>query len=70
MNLYLLKRDDYDYDEHDEALIRAESEQNARNIAEKELTAPKDAWTEEKATCEIVTVDGYLGVVIESFNAG
>lgn len=70
MALYLLKRIESDcgYDQHEAAVIRAATEQEAREIAEKKLQSPKGAWT--SASCEEITLTGKHGVVLGSFLAG
>lgn len=75
MNLYLLKRtDEVDYDEYDSCLIRADSEQVARAIANQKCNSPWDSHESfllaSKSTCEIVTAKGNEGVIISSYNAG
>lgn len=73
MNLYLLRRRDYDYDEYDAHLIRASCEQQARLIAAGTITRHEDPneWLDaDKSTCELVTADGEEQVILSSFNAG
>lgn len=73
MNLYLLRRRDYDYDEFDAHLVRASCEQRARVIAAKAVSQNEDRneWLDAaKSTCVCVTADGEEQVILSSFNAG
>ena len=72
MNLYLLRRKEVDYDEFDAHLIRASSENRAREIASRHSRhEPSYEWLDPVAsTCECVEVDGIEGVVLSSFLAG
>jgi len=72
MKLYKLSRDvDWDYDEHDGAVIRAANEDEARQIAERNLHPKgKGLWLDAKrVTCEEVRYSGPPVVVLESFMA-
>ena len=73
MALYLLKRNEFDYDEYNAHLVRASCEHDARVIAS--LVRPSDEDTSEwldaaKSTCVCVTADGEEQVILSSFNAG
>lgn len=78
MKLWLLHTDDYDYDEHDEMVVRAETEQKARQLAFDTLFTHerRDRWLvmgaegSSAVTCEEVTVEGESEVITVSFNAG
>ena len=73
MNLYLLSTTNWDYDEYDSILIRADSEKTAREIAQKQDKVrqfyDKDFWL-NNGHCDIITANGPTGIVISSFNAG
>lgn len=71
MKLWLLERGG-DYDENNAAVIRAETEEEARQIADRELI-PRDkgAWISSKdTTCEVLKLSGEVGIVFASFQAG
>lgn len=70
MALFLLRRLRTGYDEHDSAIIRAGSEQDARQIAEKKLQSPNGVWLQPETTCDEITQGGPHGVVLSSFVAG
>lgn len=73
MNLYLLKRHKFDYDEYDAHLVRASCEQQARVIAAKAVSRHEDRneWLDAaKSTCVCVTPEGIEEVILSSFNAG
>lgn len=80
MNVYhVYREDDVDYDEWDGAIIIAESEEKAREIANNgmkftryELNKPpyQFDWSDkEKVKCEVVNQETQ-GIVLSSFNAG
>ena len=68
MFLFFLTRDQFEYDEHDAVLIRAETELQAREIAAHHLYPKGDVWRTCKA--EIIHEEGDVGEVLASFNAG
>jgi len=73
VNLYLLRRNEFDYDEFDAHLVRASCEQQARVIAAKSVSRHEDRneWLDAtKSTCVCVTADGEEQVILSSFNAG
>lgn len=71
MKLYLLKTKEWGYDCYDSMLIRAESEQRAREIANENCADEGAIWTDKKITsCEIIFVKGIEQLIISSFNAG
>lgn len=73
MNLYLLRRNEFDYDEYDAHLIRASCEYDARLIASKIAKTTEDPreWLDAaKSTCVCVTAEGIEEVILSSFNAG
>ena len=72
MKIYLLKRiDGPDYDEYDEKVIRAKSEKQAREIANKNVGDEGQIWADKNlVVAEIVTAAGEPGVISDSFNAG
>ena len=76
MKLWLLSRDENkgNYDEYIGFVIRAESEQAAREIAVKKVRIyrePDTRWlNSEYAACTEITLDGDEGIILDSFNAG
>jgi hypothetical protein len=73
MALWLIKRTEHVfYDEHDAVVVRAESEQKAREYA----AGRADLWPAEafgtpgRSTCVRVPEDGPDEVVLDSFRAG
>lgn len=69
MKLFLLVRTDYvGWDEYDEVLVRAKSEDDAREIANKKLDA--SFANGKTSTCKEVKVSGDEGIIISSFQAG
>ena len=73
MKLFILTRtDNVRYDEFDSFVVRAETEQQAREIA----TAADFSWpkVDERwfalTKCEELTADGPAEVIVGSFNAG
>ncbi len=74
MKLFLLKREEgnVDYDEYAGMVVRAETEEHARMIANK-LTV--DAWDEKlpkdaKVSCEVISYDGESEIILTDFRAG
>jgi hypothetical protein len=57
-------------DQHDSAIIRAESEQDAREIAKRKLQPSTNVWLDAQTTCDDITQSGPHGVVLSSFVAG
>lgn len=72
MNLYLVKRYEFDYDEYEAHLIRASSEREARKIAAAKNThEDSDEWLNDlKSSCVLITPEGIEEVILSSFNAG
>lgn len=71
MKLFLLTRKAWDYDEHGAVLIRAKSEEDARQIAtDARLYVPSGAWTDPNTTCEVIAESGKPGVILDVFHAG
>ncbi len=79
MKLYLIRRNDFNkdnYDEHDSALIRAKTEDEAREIAKQNLEPlcygnEISIWEDKKrSTVKIIINSGDAGIIISSFNAG
>lgn len=74
MFLYLLRRNEPDYDEYDAHLVRAANEHDARLIASfgAKMTNedPKEWLDAAKSTCVLVTPEGIEEVILSSFNAG
>ena len=69
MKLWLIERPEYDYDESDGAVIRAESEAEARDIANDHLS-PIGRWSGPEVTCNLLVPEGEPGIVLQSYNAG
>ena len=77
MNLYKLWQDDNDdYDTYDSAVVCAESEDEAKSIADTEFDSEPiyGSWVaREKVRCQLIgyAVSGMKkGIVVASFNAG
>jgi len=72
MKLYLLERiGDTGYDECIGHLIRAESEEIARTIANDNPGDEGPIWhNKEKVSCEEITMEGSEGILITNFHAG
>lgn len=73
LNLYLIQRDDYDYDESDGGVIAAPTPKIARELAEQDLTGPAGVWAHGKAKLQKIGTAGprvKQGVVLDSYNAG
>ena len=73
MALYLLKRNEFDYDEYNAHLVRASCEHDARVIAS--LVRPSDEdpseWLDaDKSSCVLISPEGSEEVIMSSFNAG
>ena len=67
--LYLLQRKDHvSYDECHDVVIRAKSEEEARQIASNNAGSEgSDSWLNEfTSSCSILTPDGKTGIVIEN----
>lgn len=74
--IYLLTRTDK------ACVIRADTEEEARNLAQKELgnltysyrsdnSIPNNSWNDiTKVICQEISVEGSLGIICSSFNAG
>lgn len=73
MPIYLLVRtDSVDWEENDSVVVRASSEEAARELAAKHsaFEGPSPWLSPSKSTCEVVTVDGEDEVVLASYKAG
>jgi hypothetical protein len=75
MKLYLIYRtDEYGYDEYDEAVVCAESEEEARNIHPREGCSSLEGWIEPKDVKVSYLGEAEKGwekgVICASFNAG
>lgn len=73
MALWLIRRTDrVGYDAHDAVVVRAESEQKAREFAMRQdsLYHAGAFGTSERSTCVRVSEDGPDEIVLDSFNAG
>jgi hypothetical protein len=74
MPLYLLKRDDswIGYDEYVGFVVRAESEEQAREIVSKTngQEGGKTWLDASKASCDLIDQAGSPGIILDSFNAG
>lgn len=71
MKLWLIERHGRcDYDEHDAAVIRADSEEEARRIAAKDMI-PKNIWlSATESSCVPLAFEGEDKIIVSSFNAG
>ncbi len=71
MKLFLLSRADADYDENEAKLVRADNEQEAREIANVDVGREGQIWTDNtKVKAEIITDAGKAGVLLADFNRG
>lgn len=76
MKLWLLKTDDYNYDEYDSFVIAAETEDAVRTLAHSQECHGNDEqfWRNpKKSTCELIAPNSiYINeqIVCSSFNAG
>jgi len=70
MALYLLKRNEFDYDEYNAHLVRASSECEARKIAANYHEDPDEWLNVLKSSCKLISTDGANEVILSSFNAG
>ena len=73
MKLFLLIRDpdDVDYDECAAKLIRAKTEFQAREIANKNIGDESAMWTDkDKVRCVVITSKGEPEIILADFNAG
>lgn len=64
MKIFIVTREDYDCDEHDAYMVRAESIDDVLRICNDK------AFTKENATIEEITLDGESEILLSSFNAG
>lgn len=68
--LFLLTREDFDYDEAAGFVVRAESEDKAREIAARHAgDEGKQVWL-LKAKCTEVKASGRSGIILRSFRHG
>lgn len=76
MRLWLLRAtgDTPSYDYYDAFVVRAETETEARALAQAkggDEARDGDFWTDPaKSACEMMSMGGTAGIVIGSFNAG
>lgn len=70
--IYLLTRTERTgYDEYDAKVVRANSEEQARNIANLRVGDEGQMWTDKtKVVCQIIKPNGKEGEILGSFNAG
>jgi len=71
-NIYLLTRKGHiGYDEYDSMVVRAESPEKARQLANDQCGDEGHVWTNsEKVKCLVIKASGPSKVIINSFNAG
>ncbi len=73
MKFYLVKFNSYSYDEFDSFVVRAEDEESARKVIEKEHPLdkkwPSVNW-EDGIKIEEVELNGEPKIILGSFNAG
>lgn len=72
MNLYILYRDDWDWDCASGFVIRAECEEEAREIAAANSgDEGASVWTDWRLSkCEILQPDGEAGIIMRDFCEG
>lgn len=71
MRLYLLTRENHDYDEYRAKLIRARTQKQARRIANEHVGSEGKIWeNKELVKRTIIINEGTVGEIISSFNAG
>ena len=71
MKLFLLSRSNYTWDEYDAFVVRAENEEEARELASKENTFEAVHWLDKTvSTCEEIKIKGDKEIILSSFNAG
>jgi hypothetical protein len=64
-------RDLQGYDTFDSMVVRAETEKEARELAQKENYVNDNLWIDPLlSTCEPLNYDGEIGIIIASYNAG
>jgi hypothetical protein len=70
--IYLLKRaDEIGWDEYEGKIVRASSEQEARDIANQKTGDEGQIWSNpERVTCEPCDAEGASGALLEAFRAG
>jgi len=64
MKIFIIKRDDYGYDEYDAHIVRAESIEDVLSVCDDEN------FTKENATIEEINFEGETEILLSSFNAG
>ena len=71
MKLWLLKIIKHEgYDTYDAHVVRAETEEAARNMVPAGVEGRQTWLNLSKSTCVRIEEDGVAGVLISSFNAG
>ena len=71
MRLYLLTNVDVSWDSYDAKLIRAETQKQAREIANQNFGAEGAIWNDKNLVKSTVIANkGNIGEIIASFNAG
>ena len=70
--LYLLRaKTDPEYDAYDAHLIRAEDAKGARRFANISPGDEGSIWEDPKlSSCRQLKIEGKLGIILSSFNAG
>ena len=70
--IYLLKRlDDIGWDEYAAKVVRAESEKEARALANENVGDEGSIWEDsDLVSCEVVYLREDSAVILESYNAG
>jgi hypothetical protein len=68
MKLWIATADEYDYDQYDGLVVRAETEADARAQVADEVD-PYGGWR-QKWDVQPLTVDGPRGILLGSFRAG
>ena len=72
MKLFLITRtDDWDWDEYDSFVIRAENKENVLTLARAEISSwSEDTFTKENTVITELTSKGEEQIILGSFNAG
>jgi len=72
MKLFILSQSyNTDYDTYDAKIVRAETEEQAREIANEVTGCEGKIWCDpSKSRCEALTTEGEAESILESFNAG
>lgn len=73
MKLWLITTEEYSWDDYKGFVVRAETEDQARTMAEGEAGTYSNGSVfadKTKSKCEEIKAKGEAGVILDSFNAG